>query len=42
MSQYEGLNHGHAGLAKGYGENLYWGGNSAPTPGTGAQAVKSW
>ncbi|CAG2107120.1 unnamed protein product [Medioppia subpectinata] len=28
ISQYEGLSHGHAGL-KGYGENLYWGGNSA-------------
>ncbi|CAG2108350.1 unnamed protein product [Medioppia subpectinata] len=33
ISQYEGLSHGHAGL-KGYGENLYWGGNSVDVTGS--------
>lgn len=44
----EGLQAGHAGLAPGYGENLYWAGTSgtgAAVPGASAiaeRSVKSW
>ena len=44
----EGLNAGHAGLASGYGENLYWAGSSGtgsalPSASAAAErSVKSW
>ncbi|XP_054167905.1 Golgi-associated plant pathogenesis-related protein 1-like [Oppia nitens] len=42
ISQYESLSHGHAGLAKGTGENLAWSGNSANVVGSGRQAIDMW
>ncbi len=42
ISRYNGLSHGHAGLAPGYGENLYWNANSRNVLGSGSQGVKAW
>ncbi|QRN92792.1 hypothetical protein JRI60_26645 [Archangium violaceum] len=44
--KYEGLNEGHAGLQRGYGENLHWSGTSQAAPPTATDAAlgatKSW
>jgi glioma pathogenesis-related protein 2 len=41
ISRFEGLSHGHEGL-EGYGENLYWGGNSQNVAGNCQSAIDSW
>jgi len=42
MSTEEGLNHGHAGLDKRYGENLYWGGGTGSAPEGVPAAADNW
>ncbi|XP_054167658.1 Golgi-associated plant pathogenesis-related protein 1-like [Oppia nitens] len=42
ISQYQDLQHGHAGLAGGTGENLAWAGSSAPGVGSCKSAIDEW